>query len=274
MSVTSGFFNSLNGDRRYNAEQMSSIFDGIINDGIFANIGTAFGVRADVGNAITVGIGRAWFNSTWLLNDAVLPITADASEVLLDRYDAVVIEIDHSDAVRAGSIKIVKGTPSSSPQRPTMVSTMDVHQYPLAYIYRKAGASGIVQADITSMIGSGSCPYITGILQVLGIDNIVAQWQDQWAQWFASQTQEDNNQMTQWMGDKQLEFNTWFGNLQTILDGDTASNLAQQILELQQKFGTLAKEYCIYQSLDASDGNAIEDSYGTTMEGKIVYKIA
>lgn len=274
MSVTSGFFNSLNGDRRYNAEQMSSIFDGIINDGIFANIGTAFGVRADVGNAITVGIGRAWFNSTWLLNDAVLPITADASEVLLDRYDAVVIEIDHSDSVRAGSIKIVKGTPSSIPQRPTMVSTMDVHQYPLAYIYRKAGASGIVQADITSMIGTGSCPYITGILQVLGIDNIVAQWQDQWAQWFASQTQEGNNQMTQWMGDKQLEFNTWFGNLQTILDGDTASNLAQQILELQQKFGTLAKEYCIYQSLDASDGNAIEDSYGTTMEGKIVYKIA
>lgn len=274
MSVTSGFFNSLNGDRRYNAEQMSSIFDGIINDGIFANIGTAFGVRADVGNAITIGSGRAWFNSTWLLNDAVLPITADASEVLLDRYDAVVIEIDHSDSVRAGSIKIVKGTPSSSPQRPTMVSTMDVHQYPLAYIYRKAGASGIVQADITSMIGTGSCPYITGILQVLGIDNIVAQWQDQWAQWFASQTQEGNNQMTQWMGDKQLEFNTWFGNLQTILDGDTASNLAQQILELQQKFGTLVKEYCIYQSLDASDGNAIEDSYGTTMEGKIVYKIA
>lgn len=274
MSVTSGFFNSLNGDRRYNAEQMSSIFDGIINDGIFANIGTAFGVRADVGNAITVGIGRAWFNSTWILNDAVLPITADASEVLLDRYDAVVIEIDHSDSVRAGSIKIIKGTPSSSPQRPTMVSTMDVHQYPLAYIYRKAGASGIVQADITSMIGTGSCPYITGILQVLGIDNIVAQWQDQWAQWFASQTQEGNNQMTQWMGDKQLEFNTWFGNLQTILDGDTASNLAQQILELQQKFGTLAKEYCIYQSLDDSDGNAIEDSYGTTMEGKIVYKIA
>lgn len=274
MSVTSGFFNSLNGDRRYNAEQMSSIFDGIINDGIFANIGTAFGVRADVGNAITVGIGRAWFNSTWLLNDAILPITADASEVLLDRYDAVVIEIDHSDSVRAGSIKIVKGTPSSSPQRPTMISTLEVHQYPLAYIYRKAGSSGIVQADITSMIGTGSCPYITGILQVLGIDNIVAQWQDQWAQWFASQTQEGNNQMTQWMGDKQLEFNTWFGNLQTILDGDTASNLAQQILELQQKFGTLAKEYCIYQSLDDSDGNAIEDSYGTTMEGKIVYKIA
>lgn len=27
MSVSSGFFNSLNGDRKYNAAQMSAIFD-------------------------------------------------------------------------------------------------------------------------------------------------------------------------------------------------------------------------------------------------------
>lgn len=274
MSVTSGFFNSLNGDRRYNAEQMSAIFDGIINDGVFANIGTAFGVKADTGNVITIGIGRAWFNSTWLLNDAILPITADASEVLLDRYDAVVIEIDHSDSVRAGSIKVIKGTPSSSPQRPTMTSTLDVHQYPLAYIYRKAGSNEITQSDITSMIGTSSCPYITGILQVLNIDNIVAQWQDQWNQWFTKETEAGNNQMAQWMADTQLTYNTWFGNLQTILEGDVAANLAQQILELQNKFGTLAKEYCIYQSVDDSDEDALEDSYGTSVEGKIVYKIA
>lgn len=274
MSVTSGFFNSLNGDRRYNAEQMSAIFDGIINDGVFANIGTAFGVKADTGNVITIGIGRAWFNSTWLLNDAILPITADASEVLLDRYDAVVIEIDHSDSVRAGSIKIIKGTPSSSPQYPAMTSTLDVHQYPLAYIYRKAGSSEITQSNITNMIGTSSCPYITGILQVLDIDNIVAQWQDQWNQWFTQETEAGNNQMAQWMADTQLTYNTWFGNLQTILNGDVAANLAQQILELQNKFGTLAKEYCIYQSVDDSDEDALEDSYGTSVEGKIVYKIA
>ena len=274
MSVTSGFFNSLNGDRKYNAEQMSAIFDGIINDGVFANIGTAFGVKADTGNIITVGIGRAWFNSTWLLNDAILPITADASEVLLDRYDAVVIEVDHSDQVRNGSIKIVKGTPSSSPQRPTMISMSDVHQYPLAYIYRKAGASSITQSDITNMIGTSSCPYITAILQVTNIDNIVAQWQDQWEQWFTNETSDNNSQIIQWVSEKQLEFNTWFSNLQTILDGDVASNLAEQILELQNRFVTLAREYCIYQEVDDFDSNPIKDSYGSTIEGKIVYKIA
>ena len=46
MSVSSGFFNSLNGDRKYNAEQMSAIFDGLIIDGVFASIGTAFAVKA------------------------------------------------------------------------------------------------------------------------------------------------------------------------------------------------------------------------------------
>ncbi len=273
MSVTSGFFNSLNGDRRYSAEQMSAIFDGIINDGVFANIGTAFGIKADVGNAITVGIGRAWFNSTWVLNDAILLMTLDASEVLLHRYDAVVIEVDHSDPIRKGDIKVVKGTPSSSPQRPTMTHTMDVNQYPLAYIYRKAGSNAIVQADITNMVGTGSCPFVTGILQVLSIDNIVAQWQSQWDQWFTKETSDGNSQMAQWMDEKQLEYNTWFGNLQTILDGDVASNLAEQILELQKKFGVLAKEYCIYEGIEDSDGDAIGDSYETSIEGKIVYVI-
>lgn len=274
MSVTSGFFNSLNGDRRYNAEQMSSIFDGIINDGVFANIGTAFGVKASTGNTITVGIGRAWFNSTWLLNDSILPLTAEVPEILLNRIDAVVIEINRSDAVREGNIKIIKGTPSSNPNRPTMVSTSDIHQYPLAYIYRAAGSSSITQANITNMIGTESCPYITAILQVTNIENIVAQWEAQWAEWFANETSAGNNQMSQWMGEKQLEFNTWFGNLQTILDGDVATSLAEEILKLQDKFKVLAREYSIYQNVDDSNGEPIEDSYGTMMEGKIVYKLA
>lgn len=274
MSVTSGFFNSLNGDRKYNAEQMSAIFNGIINDGIFANIGTAFGVRASTGTVITVGIGRAWFDSAWIYNDAILPITLDVSEILLDRIDAVVIDIDHTDAVRFGDILVVKGTPSSTPQYPTLANEVGHHQYPLAYIYRGAGTSDVKQANITNMIGTSSAPYVTGILQVQNIDNIVAQWQDQWTQWYTQQTSESDNQISKWIGDKQLEFNTWFSNLQTMLNGDVAATLAEQILELKNKFNTLAKEYAIYQSIDDSDGTVITDSYSSELDGRIVYKLA
>ena len=39
MTVSYGFYNSLNGDRKYNARHMSMIFDGIIRDGVFMSIG-------------------------------------------------------------------------------------------------------------------------------------------------------------------------------------------------------------------------------------------
>ena len=119
MSVTYGFYNSLNGDRKYDATQLSSLFDGLIIDGIFASIGTCFVVKADTGIIVNVGIGKAWFNKTWTLNDAILPMEAPISEILLDRIDALVIEVNTSEAVRANSIKFIKGTPSSSPVNPT-----------------------------------------------------------------------------------------------------------------------------------------------------------
>lgn len=270
MSVTSGFFNSFNGDRKYNAEQMSAIFDGIINDGVFASVGTAFTVSATSGVSINVGTGRAWFNSTWLLNDSILPISCDISEVVLNRIDAVVIEIDRSDSVRSGSIKVIKGTPASTPERPSMAHTEDVNQYPLAYIYRAAGSGEIKQADITSMIGTSACPYITGILQVINIDNVVAQWEDQWDQWFATVTNESETQTSQWMSETKAEFDAWFDSLVVTLDEEAAAKLAAQMLEIQERFEILVREKAVYDDLKDSSGELIEDSYGSVIEAKTV----
>lgn len=52
MTVTFGFYNSLNSDRLYNALQMSSLFDGIITDGVFASIGTSMIVTPDSGLSV------------------------------------------------------------------------------------------------------------------------------------------------------------------------------------------------------------------------------
>lgn len=293
MSVTSGFFNSLNNDRRYNAEQMSAIFDGVINDGVFANIGTAFTVQASpaTGFNITVGIGRAWFNSTWLYNDAILPLELSEPDILVDRIDAVVIEIDRSDEVRAGDIKIVEGVAASSPAKPTLTRNEYVNQYPLAYITRKAGSTNITQANIQSMIGTSSCPYITGILQVQNIDNIVAQWGAQWAEWFAAETASNSEQAqqmiqewnqwfvgettsneseaSQWMTQMKADFIEWFSSLQIILGDDVATNMANDIVDLQNNFSTLLKEACVYDEIRDSNGVIIQDSVGTAIEGKV-----
>lgn len=284
MSVTSGFFNSINGDRKYNAEQISAIFNGIIRDGILASIGTAFTVTYASGNSVEIGVGRAWFNGIWLYNDSILPLELEVSEAVLDRIDAIVIEIDHSDSVRKGDIKIIKGTPSSSPSRPTMIKTDHLNQYPLAYVYRKANSATFSQADITSMIGTSACPYVTGILQVINTDNIVAQWEGEWDvwssqwpqweaswnQWLAEQIKNDEQLMSEWMSEMRSFFDAWFHDLQVILDGDVAGNFASDILELQDRFRILAEEGAVYESIqDGSNGDLL-DSDGNPIEGRTV----
>lgn len=240
MSITSGFYNSLDGDRRYTAEQMSDIFNGIINDGVFASVGTAFFVSADTGNNITVGVGRAWFNSTWIYNDSVLTYTAEDSDAVLGRYDAVVLEIDRSIPVRNSTIKLVKGTESSTPSYPTLIDTPEVHQYPLAYIYRAADSSEITQADITNTVGTSSCPFITGILNVMNIDDIVAQWMDEW------------EQLT---SDKEAEFDAWFESVKGILDEEAAAKLANRIANLED--GTTPAG----AATTDGEGNVITETY-------------
>ena len=163
---------------------MSQIFDGIINDGVFANIGTAMVVTAGSGLTVNVGLGRAWFNGTWTLNDAIYPIEASASDVLLDRYDAVVLEVDQRESVRANRIFIKEGTAASSPKYPTIEKTGGVYQYPLCYITRKAGSSEITQADIENRVGTIDCPFVTGILSTVSTDTLTQQWNAQFNEMF------------------------------------------------------------------------------------------
>lgn len=293
MSVTSGFFNSLNSDRRYNAEQMSAIFDGVINDGVFASIGTAFSVSADSGFTVNVGIGRAWFDSIWVYNDAILPLTFEVSEIVLDRIDAIVIEINKTEEVREGSIKIVKGSPATFPQKPTLVKNTYVTQYPLAYVEISARSENITQSKITSMIGTSECPYITGILQVQNIDSIVAQWQAQWTEWYANQTEmgeiqldqmmdawdqwfagattENENEIDNWTSSMKAQILAWFDTIQDLLEPDVAANLAAKLLEIESILTTLAQTKAMYQVLQASDGGNIQDSDGGDIEGTTVF---
>lgn len=203
MAITYGFYNAIDHDRQYDAVQMSSIFDGIINDGIYMSIGDAFKVSIDSGLTVNVGSGRAWFNHTWTLNDAVYKITLDAAEMLTSRIDAIVLEVDSSDAVRANAIKVVKGTASTKPVNPTLTNNDTLHQYPLAYISVAAGATTLSASDITSKIGSTETPYVTGPLTTISNDDIISKWED--------------------------EFETWFKNLKYQLDGDVATKLQSQI---------------------------------------------
>ena len=197
--VTSGFYDSLNHDRRYSSIQFGSIFDGVIRDGVFQHVGSRLMVSQNSGMMISVGTGRAWFNHTWTYNDSILPLTVSQSEVILDRVDAVVLEVDAREEGRTNTIKIVKGTPTSKNAKPpAMLKEKNRWQYPLAYIKVAAGVTSIRTADITNKVGTSDCPFVTAPLDKMSIDDLVKQWADQWRVFYENETADMNKTNAFW----------------------------------------------------------------------------
>lgn len=171
MALTFGFYDSINGDRTYNAKDFSRFFDGILTDGIFGDIGDALRVTAGSGISVNVGIGRAWFNRTWTWNDSVLNIPLPTADPMLPRIDTVALIID--DILRTNSIEIIQGTASSSPVAPTLTNTSDHHEYRLANVAIAATATSITNNDITDFVGTEQTPYTNVMPTILFFQNSV-----------------------------------------------------------------------------------------------------
>lgn len=234
MSVTYGFYNAKDHDRQYDAVQLSSIFDGLINDGVYATIGDAFVITAGSNMSVAVGTGRAWFNHTWTYNDAKLILTIPNSEVLLDRYDAVVLETNDADDVRANSIKVISGVAASSPKKPDLTNDTHIHQYPLAYIKVPANSTSVSQANIENCIGTSACPFVTGIVDTIDASTLFKQWNS--------------------------EFDIWFDGMKGQLSTDAAGNLQTQINALKNTISTTTKSIMLSASGWSSGTYTISDS--------------
>lgn len=193
MSVTFGFYDSLNHDRTYSTLQFSSIFDGIISDGIYATYLDALEVVGSdpVGMSVNVLPGRAWFNHTWTLNDAILTLSIEEPDIALPRIDTVVLEVASGIGTRANRIFIKKGTASSSPVPPTLITGNDgVYQYALANVRVAKQADvttngGIRGEDIINKRGESGTPFVTGLLETIDVDNLTAQWSSQFTNMFS-----------------------------------------------------------------------------------------
>lgn len=200
-----GFYNSMNGDRVYDAVQISSIFDGIIDDGVYSNVGEFFAVVPGTDMGVIVKTGRAWFDHTWNMNDSHLPLDIDQADLLQTRIDAVVLEVDSRIEKRENSIKIVKGTPSVNPAKPTLSHNGGIFQHALAYVTVKPGAAAITNEDIEIVVGKDETPFVQCPLKTVSIEDLFNQWE--------------------------AEFDTWFDNLKATMTDNVVANLQRQIDE-------------------------------------------
>lgn len=151
MALESGFFNSVNGDRKYNAENISRYFEHIMSSGIFKSVTDCFKVSASSGMTLTVAPGAGLIDCHWVRAMAAETVTIPAAHAVLPRFDTVVLRYDPSDSVRAITLEVVSGTPAEEPAAPDPVRTSALHDLTLALVYVPAGASAITSANLTDV---------------------------------------------------------------------------------------------------------------------------
>lgn len=217
MAVTSGFFNSINGDRKYNARQIGRYLGSLISSGVFPDPSTNLQVMASGGMSVQVSPGKAFIDCHWMENDSMHTLVFDDADMVLDRIDAVVMRLDENDDARMIDIIIKKGTPSSEPRAPEMERGDKVQEYCLAAVMvrkmREDGTQGIAQADITdTRADTDVCGWVTSLIYQVDTHTLFLQWQDAYQKFYA---------------DSNAEFDAWMDGLKDKLDGDTVGKILE-----------------------------------------------
>ena len=206
MSVRSGFFNSSNGDRKYDAEDIGNYFRGLITNGVLDSIDNRLQVTAGEGLTVNVDTGQAFVNCHWLINDAMLSLSLAAADVQYSRIDRVVLRLDTSDNVRAITIAILKGANSLNPTAPKLTRGVNVHELCLADIYIRANATSIDQTDITDKrADTALCGFVTGLIDQVNTSDLYAQYEAAFAQ--------KASEFDSYMVAQRANFDAWYQNL-------------------------------------------------------------
>lgn len=157
--IRCGFFNSVNEDRKYNAEDMGKIFEGIISDGVFHNIGNNFKIEK-INNTMNINIltGKAWFYGKYFEITSTETKSLRVGD-LTDRIDAICIKLDNNNSVRMGSLHIEEGQANQNPTKPVPTNTDNIKFIVIGYVRVRANSQNLNNAIITSNIGTNSCPW-------------------------------------------------------------------------------------------------------------------
>lgn len=229
------FYNSVEGDRTYDADSFSDWLKKFFTTGVFKD---EMQITASGGMVVQVSGGYTNIGGKVMQFD-VTPLTVGTADSQYYRIDSVVVE--RNDTLRDFSLKIVAGSTgtSSTVTGITPVRSGGVYQLVIAQILVKPGATAITQADITDTRGNENlCGIVAGTVEAMDFTQFNAQFDAYYAQFTENQ---------------QADFEAWFQSLQDVLDEDTAGHLQNEIDACVQQD---VPEYTLDTSASASADDA------------------
>ncbi len=185
--ITSGFFNSVDGDRKYYADEINSFFEGLVGKGVFQRVGGGMCVHKNGNMQIYVDTGKLTDSrGRWMKNDAKYVLTVDRADVAQPRIDAVIACIDSSGEERKGKIYIKKGIPSPSPSKPKIERSRNKEEYCLAYITITPKATYILQSNIQdARADSIVCGFVSVLIDQPDAAELFLQYDSVFNEWFS-----------------------------------------------------------------------------------------
>lgn len=214
--IKSGFYDSINHDRLYGADDFSDYFEGLISDGIYAGVGKEFKVSADGSTmGVKVDTGRAKILNKYVKNTDVMEVEIDAADSENPRWDAVCVSVNLDEAYRNGYIDVHKGTPAADPQKPDVPDTDAAKLFVLAYVYVPAQAAAISAENVNDNRGAENCPYVVGITGTENIVNVVQEAATNAQNQIATMVADAQSQISGFVTDAQSQVNTALTTQQT-----------------------------------------------------------
>lgn len=194
------FWNSVSGDRTYDADSFAEWANTFFSTGVFNG---DLQVTPTAGMVVNVGTGYANVNGKIRLFEADTTFTLSPASGTYPRVDTIVVRRD--EGARQISLAYVMGAYSGLNPVPTPPARDGgIYELVLAQITVGAGATAITVADITdTRADSDLCGWITGSVDSVDVDQLTQQ--------------------------AQAQFMTWFDHMKDQLDEDAAGHLQMEI---------------------------------------------
>lgn len=215
MTIKSSFFNSVSGDRIYDASDFASYFASFIGNGVFPNPSNNLQVLAVNGNVlrVSVSVGQGFINGYYALNDAPLQLQLSPADGNLSRIDRVVLALNTTNREITAYVKT--GALNSNPVAPALVRNGPIYELALGDIRVSPNTTSVTQANITDTRPSNElCGFVSGVINQVDTTTLFNQYQEAFNE-FTTQQQQD--------------FTDWLAQIEAQLDGNTAGNLQNQI---------------------------------------------
>ncbi|MFS0878261.1 hypothetical protein [Solibacillus isronensis] len=215
MVVSSGFFNSVAGDRKYDARWYADYFASFIGNGVFPNPSNGLQVVEGTSMRTVVKPGKGWINGYFVVNTEDFIIQHDVAHASLPRIDSIVLQ--KNTAERAINIVVKKGRESSSPVSYFPVRDSDYYELVLADVRIEAGSTRISQSNITDQrLNNNLCGIVHGVVDQVDTSTIFNQYQSWFnlysqtkAQEFESWKNQTQQVVDNWINNEQLDFESW-----------------------------------------------------------------